>query len=462
MIKQNTSTRSERLLQLLAWLGCTLCLLIPALYNGYPLVNPDTGAYVSSGWGLNHFHVPIDRPIGYSIFIRVTSLSGLSLWGVAVAQTLILVYFLRRVTKKLLNKNYSERLFFAIIILLATCTSAGWFSSHLLPDIFAAILLLAIADLYLTPLSSKKGKALYFFAIWFIMNQHNSHLLIALVLCLFAGIYYLIKRKRWFLKKTLFLFYITLFSFISMSFFNLWSGNGFRPSASTHVFLMARMAENGILDKFLKEYCPVEHYSLCDYQNKTGDRQWDFMWGEGHLQAAGGWDKTAPEYNKIIFKTLANPKYLGLHIYESLEAGTRQLSQFMLFVQPQTEGTSPYSAIDRLFPREIKEYRTSMQQRGVLPEQTGFMNGLLFIFLVITSVLTLFIYDKNNKGAVQLNWNFFLVLIVSGLLINGFATAVFSTVVDRLQARVFWLLPFACLIFIVNNFKEKLSGAARQ
>src|SRR6476646_4300502 len=68
------------------WLVGALCLLIPAFYNGFPLSTSDTGGYISNSFTL---YVPIDRPVSYSVLIRLTSL-GLTLCGVVAAQALVL------------------------------------------------------------------------------------------------------------------------------------------------------------------------------------------------------------------------------------------------------------------------------------------------------------------------------------------------------------------------------------
>ncbi len=261
---QNRPTGSPRLTLAFVYTICCFCLLLPALYNGYPLVISDSGAYIYNGFD---FHIPVDRPITYSIFIAITSFFGFTLWTVLISQALILVYFLRRVSVKILKEHYTHRIFILIVLLLSIFTSAAWHCSHITADIFTAILFLAIADYYLSPLS-RRTRIIYFILFWLFLMQHNSNLIIVLAFCVLVRLYALVKGKTWFYRKTLLVFCATLFSFISLSFFNLWSGNSFRPNAGTHVFLMARMAENGILDKFLEEYCPTEHYSLCKYQGK--------------------------------------------------------------------------------------------------------------------------------------------------------------------------------------------------
>lgn len=443
----------------LLYFACSFCLIIPALYNSFPIVTQDTGIYIQSG---AQFFVPIDRPITYGVFIRLASLFGLSLWFVIGFQSLILVYYLKRISRKLLGKYYTSQIFFFIVLFLAAFTCASWFCSQLMPDVFTAVMVLSIVDFYISP--ERKGiyKVLTFFLICFYIEIHNSHLLIAFCFCIVARLYSLFTTKRWFIKKSIFLFYITLFSFISICFFNLWEGNSFRPSAGSHVFLMARMAENGILDEFLKDYCPTEHYSLCDYQGKTGDRYWDFMWkDESHLYHLKGWDmnskwaKAEKEYHTIIFRSFTRPKFLGLQIYKSVEGMVRQLPQYMVEFIPQGEGSSPYNGIRAFYPREIKEYRTSLQQTGLLGSVLPLFNALMVITAVLLTLIMCLAYNKNLKAADTLNWNFCSTIILAFIFINALVTATFSTIYCRMQARVSWLLIFMFLIYIIRYFYSK-------
>lgn len=426
-------------------ISCFL-LLLPALYNGYPLVTSDTGTYIFDSV---HFQVPVDRPPTYSVFIRITSLFGLSLWPVLVFQSLILVYFLRSLSLKLLKDQYTERIFTGIVLLLAVFTGAGWHCSHIMPDIFTAILVLAIADYYLSPVS-KHNKVRFFIMIGLLGLFHVSNFLIVLLFCIAVRIYALIKGKTERYQKTKLVLAASCSSLVCLCFFNLWAGNSFRPSPGSHVFFMARMAENGILDQFLADYCPTEHYSICNYQGHTGDRQWDFMWQGGtHFQQAGGWAQTEKEYNTIIRRSLYRPKYLGLQIYEALEAGVRQLPLMQIAVLPYPEDSSPYNNIASCFPRELKEYRTAGQQNGEVMKILGFFNGTIFLFTITLALAALGLYKKGANP----DWNFLFAVIVCFLCMNALVTAALSTVISRLQSRVFWLLPFCCILLLINIIK---------
>ena len=445
--------QQQKFKNILTFLGCAFCLLMPAFYSGYPIVYFDTASYVYTAASL---HVPVDRPVTYGLFIKIASLFGLSLWGVIWAQTFIVVYFLRNICRKLLKNYYSNSIFCCIILALTVFTSASWYCAQIMADIFTPILVLSVIDFYLTPDLHKKQKFISFFMIAFFMEMHNSHLLTVLLFCVLARFYALVTQNKWFIKKTMFLFGITLFSFVSISFFNLWEGNSFRPSAGSHVFFMARMAENGVLDKFLQEYCPVEHYNLCNYQGRTGDQAIGFIWsGDGPLAQSGGWDKVQKEYNTIIFRSLTRPKYLALQIYKSIEGTLRQLPQFTFIVANVSTSSPTYYAIEEHFPLEVKELRTSGQLTNMFVPIVPFFNGLILIFTTLSLVVVIALFNKREKNAATLNWNFALVIVLIFLGINAFISATFSTVAERLQSRLFWLLPFLCILFAIHFFMSQ-------
>src|SRR5262249_4097955 len=83
-------------------IGATLisaaCFTWVALFNGYPLVYSDTGAYLAAGI---EYYIPNERPIFYGIFMIPLHLDGWSLWPVVIGQCLILAYVLRLILRVL-------------------------------------------------------------------------------------------------------------------------------------------------------------------------------------------------------------------------------------------------------------------------------------------------------------------------------------------------------------------------
>jgi hypothetical protein len=422
------------------------CLLIPALYNGFPLVTADSGGYISNSYSL---YIPMDRPVGYSLFMGLSQ-GRLSLWTVVVGQALIVSGLLRVLAIHFLGGVYKRSVFFAIMLALGAATSAGWTCGQLTPDIFTPILLLTIGVLIYVPCDKPEK-----FALWTLvfasMLIHSSNLMIGILLALCMLVW---KWRREALRRfSLMLLGVCVLSWLSLSTMTAIAGRGFRPSSSTHVFIMSRMAENGILDTYLREYCPTENYSLCAYRGKIPDRQWGFMWGyDGPFYATGGWEHSEKEYARLIRNTLTKPKYLAMHMVKNLEATMRQLPLIQVGdeLAPLPYGTSPFKAIDEHNSHQIKEYASALQQHQELG--LGAWNRVLVPFQLALCVALLLCYSSRRaKTDIPLSQLRSLINIsLLFILLNAMMTATFATVVARYEARLFWVLPFFSILYIIR------------
>lgn len=432
-------------------LVCVICLLWPAFYNGFPMINPDTGTYISSGIRLD---VPDDRSIGYGVFILLTSLD-ISLWFVIIAQAFILIWLIDRLAHKLLGGRLNDFLLAAIMLTVSITTSAAWFIGQLTPDIFAAILLLA-ALLFFLNLDNRKKAMTYGVLIFFLNAVHNSNVLIMLALSVILCLYFYKKKWKPYLAGAKRLFLISAASYIVMSGVYLVDGNGFGLSPMSHMFLMSRMAENGILDDYLKQECSVTHYSLCDYQGKLGNRQWDFMWGGDFPHAKEGWIAKKGEYNKIIRGALSKPKYAGMFVLKSLEGTLKQLPLIFIAdgLSPELENTSVYNSIQTHFGHQLKEYKSSLQSADALRGAATSANLLIVLFAFASGIAVLYVGQKGKPeaSANTIQWELIFGITILYLILNAFITATFSTVVVRFQGRVFWVLPLLCILYLTDRY----------
>src|SRR4051794_8756709 len=83
--------RSMPLLSAANFVVCTGILLLPAVFNYYPLVYGDTGVYLTDGVEL---HQGWARPIFYGLFMRATHLR-LSAWPIIICQAALTVFVVR-------------------------------------------------------------------------------------------------------------------------------------------------------------------------------------------------------------------------------------------------------------------------------------------------------------------------------------------------------------------------------
>ncbi len=433
------------------WLFGALCLLIPAFYNGFPLATSDTGGYISNAFTL---YLPIDRPVGYSVLVRMASL-GLTLWGVVVAQALVLAALLLAVVHGALGSNYRRSWFAVLMLLTGLATSAGWTCSQLTPDIFTAMMMLALCILVFVPCGSP-GRWLLYVVVLGCMLVHNSNLLIGLVLGL-ALLAYAWWRKRSQMKGAAFaLLCISALAWLSLSAMNAVTGRGFRPSSATHVFIMSRMVENGIAAEYLKDHCATEPSTLCPYKDHLPERQWGFMWdSSGPLYKAGGWQGTEGEYTRIIRKTLTTPKYLGMHITRNAQAALEELPLIYVGQEFSSFGiyTSPYNAIARYYPQELTRHDNAREQKHTLGLE--YWNVLIIGFELLVCIVALVLSIRRPFSGRLRGMALFSILFI---LLNAAITVTFATVVARYEARVFWVLPFLATLSLIRRYTTKKEG----
>lgn len=429
------------------WVFLTLIAIWPALYNQFPLVTSDTGSYIYSGIRLS---MGVDRPWGYGIYTLLTSW-GISLWGPVLVQGFLFAWLINELCKKILGNSVS-RSSIAMITMFATFgTSAAWFTSQLMADAFTGFLLMAILLLIIGG-NSKRKTIFLNLLIFFALLTHNAHVTVTLLLSVILFFYFRRKQLPLYAKIARRLFFLSTGSILLLCTAYAAGGYGFRLSPVSHMFLISRMAENGILDDYLAEHCPTEHYSLCEFQGQTGDRQWNFMWeGDFPHGQDNGWINSRKEYNKIIYGSLMSPKYLGLHIVKNTEAGFRQLGQIYVgdgIEQKNPPESSPYQNIEKYFPHELKEFRSSVQNTGKLPFQQS--NFIIISFAVLVGIATLYLSGKSDAeiNDPAFNWSTIFSIVILFIVLNAFVTATFSTVIARLQARVFWVLPVVCVLYI--------------
>src|SRR5207249_3449890 len=80
----------------------------------------------------------------------------------------------------------------------------------------------------------------------------------------------------------------------------------FQYSRGSHLFLMARLIEDGALYKLLNDRCAIKPYALCPYKeqlkNATGD--W-FLWlDDSPLEKIGGWENSEAQSWPMILDTV--------------------------------------------------------------------------------------------------------------------------------------------------------------
>ena len=430
---------------LLNVLGAAI-LMFFALYDNYPILNSDSGAYISSGFSLQP---PIDRPLFYGLFIRLSSL-GVSLWISVFFQCFILAYLLKQFIRKSIPIATGLHIV-GIFVFVSMFTIGGWFASQVMPDIFVSILILSLVNFFLFP--NTRRDRIYLLGISFIaVLTHNSNFIIlTLFIVIIFGLSFFIDSFKVYRAKLIPASVLCVAAWTTLCTVNWLGGLGFTTSRSTHVFVMGKLVESGVLKTYLDKACPIKNYKICKYIDSLPPVAWQFHWdGSSPLQKEGGWDANREEYNTIIRDIFSRPKYYPYMAFKAVEATARQLAGTNIdgwYILPWNkfdEESSPYKAILEHFPHEINEVKISRQNTKTL--YIGFFDNLFLIVITTSIFLVLLLLPRTQYNEFFRVFSLVLILMV----LNAFATAVLSSVNERFNSSVLWLLPFVNIIFLVK------------
>jgi hypothetical protein len=409
--------------------------MLAAFYNGYPLVYSDTSTYLASGFELQ---TPVDRPITYGLFIRLTSLNGFSLWATVFFQSLILSCLLFLLLKQFTNNPSYLKWGLALILFLSLFTGISWSSGQLIADVFTPIALLSLVVLLVGNISKRTGIFLYM--LYFLaVSMHMSHILLFGLLLIFIYLF-----KKWLFKKELLknirLKVAILFVLTGAAIFTM----GSAISKSKDVFMMGAMVEQGITKTYLDEYCGVRHYKLCAYKDSLPKTLNAFVWDTNSpFYKTGGWSaENRKELNSIIGATLTEPKYIGLHIKASIKATLQQLVNFHIgdgngkFLT----GTLLFQRIGKFVPGDITSYSSSRQNQPGFSGMatTNRMFDYIILFSILLLMLVLLLKGRKLSG----NFTSMAFIFIMAIILNAWDTGTFSCVADRFGCKMMWVIPF--------------------
>ena len=439
-----------------------ISLMVIALYNGFPLTEGDTGAYIEQAI---YPHFAADRPPFYGLFIRITSL-WTSLWFPVFAQCFILSFLVLKYIGRinapgakaypgpLWQHNHASgyreptlTLFAVIAIISFTCVP--WVTAYLMPDVFAGILLLA-AILYLSaPQGNFKLQGLYLLIIFLAIAMHNSHFLITAICAVLLLIASLVKKRRLMATRSIALLSVAILVWCTLCSMNAAKKYGFTFSRGQDIFIVAKLAETGILNRYLDENCEKKNLKLCNYKTQIPKSLSDFLWYENSpLYKMGGWDSCMQEYAFIKRDIFTTPRYLGMFAQKSAMSTLQELTQVQApdSVRAQGLNSQPWLKIRQYFADEFREYNQSRQNNDTL-YASGF-NAVYYLFFILSSLWVLLFYPRFQSKELAFIYSFIFLFFVA----NAFVTSTFSSVIYRFQYRIFWILPATNAILMVKYY----------
>lgn len=453
----------SRLLHLACFVISLVCLLWPALDNGYPLVYPDTGTYIASGFDNV---VPVDRPIMYALFVRHISMA-FSLWLVVIAQAIICTLVLLIIVKHFLRTAHYFIYTCVIIALLSVTTGISYYISQVMPDFLSSM---ALAGLALLLCIDRPGRASVIFItvlVVFAEMAHSSNLLTVTLIAAVLLLYCLLSSaRRQMLKKCGIVLLIVAAGWILTPLLNAMMGAGFTVSRATNIFLMGRLSESGVLNTYLHEHCPDQQLPLCRSMDHLPDVSFHFLWDHdsplydgGCLDAEGHhspcWLAKNEEYKPVIHAIFTTPRYLGMYAAFAAKQSAEQLLDFKNDpLGPMLEGSPVMGNIEWRYKRELSQYTHSKQSQGPYTMTTNSYIQYATTALSLVFLLLCFSVKTIRSSFPSYLWRFMLITCL-GIFFNAMVCATFSMVASRFQGRIIWLIVFSAALAVCIRWLKK-------
>lgn len=427
-------------------LAGALLLAWPALLNGYPLVFSDTGGFLHQTLGpLMLWDKPwVYGPLLHLFHWRVT------LWLPLAAQALVVSHLLWLV-QRVVRDGATPGAHLLACLVVAALTTAPFTVALLMPDVFAAPVLLALALLGFARERLSRGEVAWLVLLGALgIAAHLSHLPLALALALLP-----LAALRW---RGALLAAAPLALAVALLIWTNAVGHG-RAALSPHgaTFLLARLQADGPAAEVIRTRCPAAGWYLCAFAQRLPMDANDFLWD------AGSPVNRAPD---------GTPRFLGGALLsaeageiagETLRAHPVAVARAILHntvMQLVTAGIGDTLGAENLpaalrprlldgFPaREVAAYDAALQPRGELRAVVMPLAPLYpAVLLASLPLLALAGWRAlRARDAVRLG---LLAAILVGVVGNAAATGGLSGVFPRYQARIAWLLPVGALLLLV-------------
>ncbi|GMO96338.1 hypothetical protein [Bradyrhizobium sp. TM239] len=432
----------------LAAVALPLLMIAPAFWNGYPLLQWDTGGYLARWY--EGYLVP-SRSTVFGLYLHYGESFGF--WINLAVQSLAALWLLQ-LTLRVLSMMQTFR-FVAISLGLILSTALPWLASMLLTDIFAG---LSVLSLFLLAVGASRTSALektsLFVFTAFAAATHSATLGVLLGLCVAGWI------ARPFLKERLPLAGLTQASLtIVAGGLMLVSANyalsgklAWTPGGYGVAF--GRMMQDGIVARYLNDHCPRERYKLCPYRNELPASADEFLWGKSMFNTLGRFEGMNEEMGYIVVQSLKD--------YPAWQAGAalRAMGQQLLHVATGegTNGWIPHTRgiIERYIPGQAAPMRAARQQNWEL-DFTAI--NWLHVPVALASMLALLALLGNALASRRLDDLTLLAATVTlALLGNAFICAVISGPHDRYGARMVWVATFVVLIALARRFGDDVKA----
>lgn len=447
-------SKRDRAIWALAIAAAGAILLAPALWNGFPLLQWDTGGYLARPF--EGYLVP-SRSTVYGLFLA----AGIpfDFWPMIVAQAAVTLWIVT-LTMRTLGLGKRPFWFLSVVTILAVVTTLPWIAAVLITDIFTGLSVLALHLLLFADSDLRRfERAGLVLLIAFAAATHSATLAVLLGLGLAALLCRLVRRDfvsaaglargggAFVLGAAL-----LLTANFALSGRVAWTPGGFG-------ILFGRMLQDGIVARYLDEHCPDPRLRLCPYRAELPRDADLFLWGpsEGVFNRLGRFTGFGDEMQTIVLESLKD--YPLLQAKAALAATVSQLVSVR-----SGEGVLPtiwhtYGIMERYTPSVVPAMRAARQHDSKIDFDT--LNRLHVPVALASMALLPAIILLGWRRRRFADLGLLAASVALAILANAVVCGTLADPHDRYGARIVWVAAFAALLTALRLAREKRESRFR-
>jgi hypothetical protein len=432
---------SDRALWAMAVVISLALLMAPALWNGFPLLQWDTGGYLARWY---EGTLVTSRAVVYGLILNAGVPFGF--WPVLLLQSALTVWI---VALMLRAHGLGSRpmLLMGLIAALSVGTTLPWLTAILLTDIFCGLGVMALYLLLMrAEVLSHWERLGLIVLVALAAATHSATLAVLIALQAAAMLLWLIRRDRISTRRlgdgifALALGALMVFcADYAVTKRVAWTPGGFALS-------FGRMLQDGIVNKYLDEHCPDRHLRLCAYKDELPRDADKWFWGSPLFDRLGRFDGLGDEMQTIA--TSALTEYPRLQAETALIATGRQLVDVHTGEGVLAWVMHSYGIIERFTPQLAPAMHAARQQKNEISFKTinDIHYPLALFCMALLPVLVLLAW----RGAIAAEIGELAAVCMLALLANAFVCGALSDPHDRYGARMIWLAGFAVALALAH------------
>lgn len=383
------------------------------------------------------------RSVYYGAFLYLSDFAG-HLWPVVFIQSAVVLVAIALTLRSLALFTWSRLA--AISLLLDALTSMPFFVSYLMPDIFAAITILAIANLlFLLSRKSYWTALLWTIFLTAALLFHVSHILMAIALLLFfvpVALIFHIKLSRIGVIAIICALTVALAGeFV----FNLSVKKMVGESPIRPPLLMARMIGDGPGYRYLLAACPTAGFTVCRFLPRLPIGIDEFVWDTDPDRGVFAASDPATR------RSLSNEQYrfawavFRFDPFGELAAFLRDTGRQVTRIGYLEFNYDPSAQFfnTHLPPAYFQAMTLTSAWKEDIPAKFLWLVAIITICLALLYIIYLLVV---NRSRFMCNRTWVLVFCLCSGIITNAAVCALSDTADRYEARVIWLIPFAAML----------------